>query len=96
MSVGVNLLTALCSQYYADEMKTLTVREVPDEVYAVIRREAERNHRSLQEQVRQVLEKEARLRQGGFEAEVARWRRALAGRALGGTVADIRSGRGRR
>jgi len=77
-------------------MKTLTVREVPDEVYTVIRREAEANHRSIQEQVRHVLAKEARLRQGGFTAAARRWQKKLAGRALGGTVADIKSGRERR
>ena len=77
-------------------MKTLTVREVPDEVYTVIRREAEANHRSIQEQVRHVLAKEARLRQGGFETAARRWRTKLAGRALGNTVADIKSGRERR
>lgn len=77
-------------------MKTLTVREVPDEVYTVIRREAEANHRSIQEQVRHVLAKEARLRQGGFRAAARRWQKKLAGRALGDTVADIQSGRERR
>lgn len=77
-------------------MKTLTIREVPDEVYAVIRREAESGHRSIQEQVRYVLAKEARLREGGFRQAAATWRRKLAGRKLGDTVADIRSGRARR
>lgn len=77
-------------------MKTLTVREVPDEVYTVIRREAEANHRSIQEQVRHVLAKEARLRQGGFAAAARRWQKTLAGRTLGDTVADIKSGRERR
>jgi plasmid stability protein len=41
-------------------MKTLTVREVPDEVYTVIRREAEANHRSIQEQVPHVLDRRPR------------------------------------
>ena len=77
-------------------MKTMTVREVPDEVYAVIRREAEANHRSLQEQVRYVLEKEARLRDGGFASAARQWRSKLAGRKLGDAVQDIRAGRARR
>ena len=77
-------------------MKTLTVREVPDEVYGVIKQEAEANHRSIQEQVRYVLAKEARLRNGGFGAAAKKWRTKVAGRPMGDTVADIREGRNRR
>jgi hypothetical protein len=80
---------------YADIVKTLTVREVPDEVYEAIKKEADASHRSLQEQVRHVLSKEARLRQGGFRSAAKRWRSKLAGRALGDTVEDIREGRNR-
>ena len=77
-------------------MKHLTIREVPDEVYTVIKEQAEKNHRSIQEQVRLVLEKESRLRRGDFLAAARRWRIKLKGRDLGNTVADIRSGRNRR
>lgn len=77
-------------------MKTLTVREVPDEVYAVIRHEAETNQRSIQEQVRYILAKEALLRQGGFGAAARQWRAKLASRNLGDTVKEIREARARR
>ena len=77
-------------------MKTLTVREVPDAVYAVLKEEADANCRSLQAQVRWVLTKETRLHKGGFLEGVRRWQRRLAGRKLGDTVADIRAGRDRR
>jgi plasmid stability protein len=77
-------------------MKTLTVREVPDEVYAVICKEAATNQRSIQEQVRQILAKEALLRQGGFGAAARQWRTKLAGRELGDAVKDIREARARR
>ncbi len=77
-------------------MKTLTVREVPDEVYAVLKNEADTNCRSLQAQVLWVLAKETRLRKGGFLGAARRWQRKLAGCELGGTVADIRAGRERK
>ncbi len=81
---------------FLGRMKALTIREVPDAVYAVIRQEAEANHRSIQEQVRYVLEKEARLRQGGFRAAALHWRERTKGRPLGDTVKDIRQARARR
>lgn len=77
-------------------MKTLTVREVPDEVYAVIREEAATNQRSIQEQVRYILSKEARLRRGGFGTAARQWRAKLAGREMGDTVKEIREARERR
>ena len=77
-------------------VKTLTVREVPDSVYTVLKKEAQTNCRSLQEQVRWVLAKETRLRRGGFMEAARHWRKTLAGRALGDTVADIHAGRERR
>ncbi len=77
-------------------MKTLTVREVPDEVYGVIRQEAEANHRSIQEQVRYILAKETRIRRGGLAALSSKSRNKFAGRDLGDTVAEIAAGRARR
>ena len=82
--------------FHAAGVKTLTVREVPDSVYTVLKKEAQSNCRSLQEQVRWVLAKETRLRRGGFMEAARNWRKTLAGRALGDTVADIRAGRERR
>jgi plasmid stability protein len=77
-------------------MKTLTIREVPDDVYAAIVREAQVGQRSIQEQVRFVLAKEARLRQGGFLDAARQWRQRVAGRELGDTLGELREGRERR
>lgn len=85
-----------CRGSVCGSMKTLTIREVPDQVYAVITREAKTCHRSIQEQVRFVLAKEARIRQGGFVDAAHRWRKRLSGRDLGDAVREIREGRERR
>jgi len=77
-------------------MKTLTVREVPDVVYDVLKEEARTQGRSIQAQVRWVLEKETRLRKGGFMSAARQWQRKLADCDLGDTVADIRAGRERK
>ncbi len=77
-------------------MKNMTIREVPDDVYAVICREAKENHRSIQDQVRHILAKEARLRHGGMLKAMHRWRERTAGRDLGDTVTDIRKARNRK
>jgi len=76
-------------------MKTMTIREVPDEVYTTLRECAAVNHRSLQEQVVAVLERETHLVRGSQASRVLRWRQRLAGRKLGDIVADIRSERQR-
>ena len=90
-----NIDCIMQSEYVAD-MKTLTIRDVPDEVYEAICAQAEAGHRSIQQQVRQILEKEARLRGGGFLQAAEKWRAKFAGRKMGGTVQDIRAGRARR
>ncbi|MCX7002210.1 MAG: hypothetical protein NTV22_02925 [bacterium] len=76
-------------------MKTLTIREVPDEVYTTLRDCAVVNHRSLQEQVVTILERETKLVRGSQASRVLRWRQRLAGRQLGNIVADIRRERQR-
>lgn len=76
-------------------MKALTVREVPDTVYEVIRADAKASRRSIQEQVRWVLEKDARLPRGGFLAAARRWNRRLKGRDLGDCVEAVRNVRER-
>ncbi len=76
-------------------MKTITVRNVPDDLYADLRRLAARNHRSLQGQALVLLERArlARLRSPWRRAEEIR--RGLAGRDLGDTVAEVRRERER-
>jgi plasmid stability protein len=77
-------------------MKALTVREVPDTVYEAIRADAKASRRSIQEQVRWVLEKDAQLPRSGFLSAARRWNRRLKGRDLGDAVEAVRSARERR
>jgi plasmid stability protein len=94
-SICIHILDILSMSCEPPGMKTMTIREIPDAVYSVIRREAETNHRSLQEQVRFILDKEARIRQGAASEAAREWRLRLEGRALGDTVKEIREGRRR-
>jgi plasmid stability protein len=76
-------------------MKALSIRNLPDEIYDALKAMAAANHRSLQEQVRCIIEREVRLTAGnGLEAARA-WRMKLAGRNLGDTVEDVRADRAR-
>jgi plasmid stability protein len=74
-------------------MKSLTVREVPDDVYATLKKHAKKNHRSLQEQMRLILIREAKVRGGSTLERARRWRRKMQGRNLGDAAEDIRSAR---
>ena len=76
-------------------MKALSVRNLPDDVYEALRVMAASNHRSIQEQVRCLIEREAKLSSGPGLAVARAWRARLAGRALGDTVADVRQDRAR-
>jgi plasmid stability protein len=76
-------------------MRALSIRNIPPDVYETLQALAAANHRSLQEQVRLLLEREAHMaRQGGLAAARA-WREKLAGRRFGDTVADVRADRAR-
>ncbi len=76
-------------------MKALSIRNLPDDVYESLKAMAVANHRSMQEQVRCLIERETRLA-GGFGLAAARvWRERLAGRNLGNTVEDVRQDRAR-
>ena len=73
--------------------RTLTVREVPAEVYNAIKDQAKKNHRSLQAQILWLMTKEAELDQGGFTDAARKWRKRLADRDLGDTLGEIQAGR---
>ena len=76
-------------------MKALSIRNLPDDVYEALKNMAAANHRSMQEQVRCLIEREARLARGSG-LEVARaWRLRLAGPIMGDTVEDVRQDRAR-
>ncbi len=76
-------------------MRSLTVRGVDDEVYEALKDLARRNHRSLQEQVRVVLEREVSLARGGHLSRCLAIRKRLEGRTWGDVTADIRRERER-
>ena len=76
-------------------MKALSIRNLPDDVYAALKAMAAANHRSMQEQVRCMIEREARLAIDSGLASARAWRMRLAGRDLGDTVEDVRQDRAR-
>ena len=76
-------------------MKALSIRSISDETYEGLKAIAALNHRSMQEHVRFIIEREVRLTTQPV-AQVAReWRERMSGRALKSTVADVREGRQR-
>lgn len=76
-------------------MKALSIRNLPDDVYEALKALAAANHRSMQEQVRCLIEREARLVAAPGLATARAWRSKLADRKLGDTVEDVRKDRAR-
>ena len=74
-------------------MKTMTIRNIPDDLYRTITRIAQKNRRSLQQQVLSILD-HARVLDGESPVErAAVIRQRLEGRKLGNTVEEIRKER---
>ena len=63
-------------------MKAISIRNVPDDVYAALQEMAKKNRRSLQEQIKFILEQELKLKNRSFMAGAAEWRQLLKGRKL--------------
>jgi len=76
-------------------MKALTIRKIPDQVYLNLQIWAKKNHRSLQEQAKIILEREVQLIKGGQVFRAREWRRALEDREWGDIVEDVRKERKR-
>lgn len=76
-------------------MKTLTIRNIPDDLYQVVSRVASRNRRSIQQQLMVLLEKMRALDSESPVTRAAAIRSRLAGRNLGNTVDEIREDRAR-
>ena len=76
-------------------MKAISIRNVPDHIYASLQTMAKENHRSLQEQIKLILEQEVNLSNRSFLAGAAHWRKRLQGRNLTDTVNTIRKDRQR-
>jgi len=76
-------------------MKSISVRNVPDTVYAALQEMARANRRSLQEQIKFILEQEAGLAKGSSLAAAANWRKRFKGRKFTDTVKMIQQDRKR-
>ena len=63
-------------------MRAISLRNVPDQVYAVLQDMARANRRSLQEQVKFILEQEVKLVQGTPTSRAKAWRNKLKDREL--------------
>jgi hypothetical protein len=71
-------------------MPSLSLRGLPD-VYEGMRQLAARNHRSMQEQLRLMIEREVRYAKASGSERAREWRARLAGRTFPHLQDDIRS-----
>ncbi|MCC5849141.1 MAG: hypothetical protein JJU29_13730 [Verrucomicrobia bacterium] len=69
-------------------MKTLTIRNIPDETYTKLGQEARRNHRSMQEQLRLILEREAEFAQPCVCEQATAYRSRLENRTHAQTIPE--------
>ena len=76
-------------------MKSLTLRGVDEGVYKALQDLARENHRSLQEQVKTILEREVQLTRGSHACRAQQVRERLADRPWGDITAEIRDERER-
>jgi len=77
------------------KMLSLSLRGLSDQTYEDLRQLASSNHRSMQEQVRLLIEREVRYSQLGGVERARRWRSLLAGRHFLDLAADIQADRSR-
>ncbi len=76
-------------------MKAISIRNVPEDVYAGLQAMAKTNRRSLQEQIKLILEQEVTLNKRSFLVDAAEWRKKFQGRHFKDTVKDVRKDRQR-
>ncbi len=76
-------------------MKAISLRCLPNNIYLELRRWAALNHRSLQEQIKTILEREVTLIKGSQVFKAKGWRDKLKNRKWGNLVNDIRTERSR-
>ena len=76
-------------------MKSVSIRNVPDDVYTKLKAMAKANRRSLQEQIKYLLEKEVKLDRGSSMVKAYQWRSKLRDREFVDTVATVREDRDR-
>ena len=76
-------------------MKSIGIRNVPDTIYTALQQMARANHRSLQEQIKYILEQEVGLVKGSPLDAAANWRKRFKSRKFTDTVTMIRQDRER-
>lgn len=76
-------------------MAQLTIRNLDDRVYQRLRDQAKLNHRSLEAEVRAVLERAVTPDRAALIREIDAMRESLQGRYTGDSTADIREDRER-
>lgn len=76
-------------------MRAISLRNVPDHVYAVLQDMARANRRSLQEQVKFILEQEVKLVQGTTTSRAKAWRNKLRDGEFSDIPGLVREDRGR-
>jgi hypothetical protein len=76
-------------------MKALTIRNVDEQVYLRWQEMTKLNRRSLQAQIKLILERAVQLTQGNQTHKMQEWRQRLADRPWGDMVSDIRRERER-
>lgn len=76
-------------------MKAISIRNVPDDVYTALQQMAKKNRRSLQEQIKLILEQELKLSNRSFLAGAAEWRKLLKGHKRRDSVKMVREDRER-
>ena len=76
-------------------MKSLTIRGVDTATYQGLRELAKSNRRSMQEQVKLILQREVNLAGGSHVSTAREWRGKLKDREWGNIPAEIREDRER-
>ena len=76
-------------------MKAISIRNVPEHIYTGLQVMAKNNRRSLQEQIKLILEQEVKLTNRSFLAGAAGWRKRLQGRNMSDSVITLRKDRER-
>lgn len=76
-------------------MSQLLIRDLAPETIKRLKMQAEQHGRSLQREVKRILEEAVKFSGGEAAAVAARWRQQLAGRVLTDSAALIREDRDR-
>lgn len=76
-------------------MPQLTIRNIDEALYARLKDRARSNHRSLEAEVRAILDQQLRLDRAAMVRRANDFRRRLEGRYTGDATAEIRADRDR-